>query len=310
MIWRHRRSRRALRALLRVRANSEETVVPFADVNGVRLSYESVGEGVPLLFIHGGYGGAASTLAPQEHAIKTILPRDEVRTILYDRRNAGVSEYTDAHYTLATLAGDALGLLDHLRIDKAIIVGSSAGGPIALELALSKPERIIALCLPNTGANLASLERPQGKTRLDLVRRSKSEGDRAVFDERKASMRIPAPSDSTDPIEVARQETLRAALQAVSEDDLYRLSIGEIRNYEAYIGVDYTQRLNELRMPVCIIHGTSDRVVPYAWGEALHTAIPHSEMHPIPGADHGILAYEGAAVALRDWVSRVTSHGM
>ena len=49
--------------------------MPFANVNGVRLSYESIGEGVPLLFIHGGYGGAASTLAPQNHAIGTILPR-------------------------------------------------------------------------------------------------------------------------------------------------------------------------------------------------------------------------------------------
>ena len=75
---------------------------------------------------------------------------------------------------------------------------------------------MIALCLPNTGANLASLERPQGKTRLDLVQRSKSEGDRAVFEERKASLRIPVPSDSKDPAEIARQEKLKAALQSVS----------------------------------------------------------------------------------------------
>ena len=279
--------------------------MPFADVNGVRLSYESVGEGVPLLFIHGGYGGAATTLAPQTHAIKTTLPRDKVRTILYDRRNAGLSAYTDAHYTLKTLAGDALGLLDHLGIGKAIIVGSSAGGPIALELALSHPERVIALCLPNTGANLASLERPQGKTRRDLVERSKSDGDKAVFAQRKASLRIPVPSDSKDPAEIARQEHLKAALQAVSDDDLLRYSIGEIRNYEAYLGADYTARLGELKMPVCIIHGTADRVVPYAWGEALHKAIAHSEMHPIPDADHGILSYDGAAVVLRDWVARV-----
>jgi pimeloyl-ACP methyl ester carboxylesterase len=280
--------------------------MPLANVNGVRLSFESVGEGVPLLFIHGGYGGAPTTLAPQNHAIKTILPRDKVRTILYDRRNAGLSDYTDAHYTLATLADDALGLLDHLGVRKAIIVGTSAGGPIALELALSRSDCVIALCLPNTGANLASLERPQGKTRLELVQRSRSEGDRAVFEQRKASMRVLAPGDAADPAEIARHEKLKAALQTVSDDDLYRYSVGEIRNYEAYLGADYTPRLGELKMPICIIHGTADRVVPYAWGEALHRAIPHSEMHPIPYADHGILAYDGAAVALRDWVGRVS----
>lgn len=279
--------------------------MPSANINGVRLSYESVGDGVPLLFIHGGYGGAATTLAPQNHAIKAILPRDKVRTILYDRRNAGLSDYTDSHDTLATLAADALGLLDHLGIRKAIIVGTSAGGPIALELALAKPERVIALCLPNTGANLASLERPQGRSRLELVQRSRTDGDKAVFEQRKASLRIPVPSESKDPVEIARQENLKAALQTVSDADLLRYSIGEIRNYEAYLGTDYTQRLSELKMPVCIIHGTADRVVPYAWGEALHKAIPQSEMHPIPDADHGILSYEGAAVALRSWVSRV-----
>jgi pimeloyl-ACP methyl ester carboxylesterase len=279
--------------------------MPFANVNGVRLSFESIGEGVPLLFIHGGYGGAPTTLAPQNHPIKSILPRDKVRTILYDRRNAGLSDYGAAHCTLATLADDALGLLNHLKINKAIIVGTSAGGPIALELALSNPGRVIGLCLPNTGANLASLDRPQGKTRLELVQRSKSEGDRTVFENRKASLRIPVPSESRDPAEIARQEKLKAALQTVSDDDLFRYSVGEIRNFEAYLGADYTQRLGELKMPVCIIHGTADRVVPYAWGETLHKAIPQSEMHPIPDADHGILAYDGAAVALRDWVGRV-----
>jgi pimeloyl-ACP methyl ester carboxylesterase len=279
--------------------------MPFASVNGIRLSYESVGEGVPVLFIHGGYGGAASTLAPQDHAIKTILPRGKVRTILYDRRNAGLSDYTDAHYTMKTIAADGLGLLDHLGSKQAIVVGTSAGGPPALEIALSHPERVIALCLPNTGANLASLERPQGKTRLELVQRCKAEGDRAVFEGRKAELRIPPPSDSNDPTEIARQEKLKAALQTVSDDDLLRYSVGEIRNFEAYLGADYTSRLPELKMPVCIIHGTADRVVPYAWGEALHKAIPQSEMHPIPDADHGILSYEGAAAALRDWVARV-----
>jgi 3-oxoadipate enol-lactonase len=277
----------------------------FKTRDGVALSYEEVGAGMPLLFIHGGYGGAATTLAPQAHAIKSILPRDKVRTILYDRRNAGRSDYGTAHYTLSTLADDALALLDHLGIDKAVIVGSSAGGPIALQLALTVPHRVIALCLPNTGANLASMERPQGKTRAELVSRSKAEGDAAVFESRKAALRIPVPSDSKDPAEIARQEHLKAALRAVSDEDLLRFSIGEIRNYEAYLGVDYTPRLGELKMPVCIIHGTGDRVVPFAWGEALHRAIPQSEMHPIADADHGILSYAAAAEVLRDWVARV-----
>jgi pimeloyl-ACP methyl ester carboxylesterase len=281
--------------------------MPYADVNGARLSYESLGEGTPLLFIHGGYGGAGSTLAPAPQAIRTVAPREKVRTIVYDRRNAGQSSYGPEHLSMATLAADALGLLDQLKIQRAIIVGSSAGGPIALQLALSAPQRVIALALPNTGANLASMERAQGKTRADLVMRSYALGDRAVFEQRKAELRVPPPNDSRDPAELARQEKLKAALQALSEEDLFRYSVGEIRNFEAYLNIDFTSRLAELKMPVHIVHGTADRVVPYAWGEALHRGIKQSELVPIEGADHGIIAYDAAAKALREWVLRVIS---
>jgi len=93
--------------------------MPYADINGARLSYESLGEGTPLLFIHGGYGGSGTTLAPTPQTIRTVLPRDKVRTIVYDRRNAGQSSYGLEHLSMATLAADALGLLDHLKISRA-----------------------------------------------------------------------------------------------------------------------------------------------------------------------------------------------
>lgn len=279
--------------------------MPYADVNGARLFYESLGEGTPLLFIHGGYGGAPSTLAPQPHAIRAVLPREKVRTIVYDRRNAGQSSYGLEHLSMATLAADALGLLDHLRIQRAVIVGSSAGGPIALQLALAAPDRVIALALPNTGANLASMERAQGKTRAALVMKSYAIGDRAVFEQRKGELRVPPPSDLKDPAELARLDKLKGALQALSEEDLFRFSVGEIRNFEAYLNIDFSSRLTELRMPVHIVHGTADRIVPYAWGEALHRGIRQSELVPVDGADHGIIAYEAAAKAIREWVLRV-----
>lgn len=279
--------------------------MPYADVNGARLAYESLGEGTPLLFIHGGYGGSGTTLAPAPQVMRTVLPREKVRTIVYDRRNAGQSSYGLEHLSMATLAADALGLLDHLKISRAVVVGSSAGGPIALQLALSAPERVIALALPNTGANLASMERAQGKTRAALVMKSYAVGDRAVFEQRKAELRVPPPTDSKDPAELARIEKLKAALQTLSEEDLFRFSVGEIRNFEAYLNIDFSSRLAELKMPVQIVHGTADRVVPYAWGEALHKAIKQSEFVPVDGADHGIIAYEAAAKALRAWVLRM-----
>ncbi|MGE0686670.1 MAG: alpha/beta fold hydrolase [Dehalococcoidia bacterium] len=281
--------------------------MPTAHINGIDISYECLGEGVPLLFIHGGYGGATTTLSPRPHEVRDILPRDHIRTIVYDRRNAFRSGYTDDHYDLETLAAEAAGLLDHLGIDRAIICGSSAGGPIALQFALTRPERVIALCLPNTSAYLANPERPVGRSRLEWVEHARTEGDRAAFEARKEALRKASPIPANPrPDDAARVQKLQDILTALSDDDLYHYAKGELRNYEAYIGWDYSDRLAELHMPVCVIHGTSDNTVPFDWGHALHKGIPHSEFHAIEGADHGVLSYPAAADVLRQWVGRIT----
>jgi pimeloyl-ACP methyl ester carboxylesterase len=282
--------------------------MPTAHVNGIDINYECLGEGVPVLFIHGGYGGAATTLAPRAHEMRDILPRDTVKTIVYDRRNAFRSGYTDDHYDLETLAAEAAGLLDHLGIQRAIVCGSSAGGPIALQFALSRPERVLALCLPNTGANLANPERPVGRSRREWVEHAASAGDRAAFDARKVALRNPPPVPANPrPDDAGRVAQLKGILADISEDDLYHYAIGELRNYEAYLDWDCSNRLGELTMPVCIIHGTNDNTVPFTWGHALHEGISHSEFHAIEGADHGVLSYAPAAEILREWVQRVSA---
>ncbi|MFN8637800.1 MAG: alpha/beta hydrolase [Chloroflexota bacterium] len=285
--------------------------MPKARVNGVELFYEVSGSGQPVLFIHGGYGGAETTvvtkLAPE---ITGILPQDRFQVVTYDRRNAGQSEYTDAHYTIDDLAEDARALLDHLGIDRAIVVGSSAGGPIALQFALTYPQRTFALCLPNTGVWLMNPARPRSKAFAEMVARSRSEGDRAVFESRKAALRQAAPLGglrASDPAAIQRHAAVQQALATISDDELLRLSTGEVRNAEAFQGYDFSARLTELQMPVCVIHGTADATVPFAWGEALAQGIPGAEFHPIEGADHGVLAYPGAQEALRAWTDRVTS---
>jgi len=53
-------------------------------------------------------------------------------------------------------------------------------------------------------------------------------------------------------------------------------------------------------------NGTADATVPFAWGAALHHAIPRSEFHAIDGAGHGVLQWPAAAAALREWVLRLT----
>ena len=282
--------------------------MPQARVNGVELSYDVQGQGLPVLFIHGGYGGAATTLVAQEQVVRSILPPERVQTIVYDRRSAGQSAYVLTPYTLADLVDDARALLDQLGVERAVIVGSSAGGPIALLFALTYPEHTLALGLPNTGADLLSEERPVGKERRALITRLEREGAEAVFASRKERLRqappagvVPAGSPDAARLQT-RQAAVTEALAEVSDADLLRYSTGEIRNFGAYQGYHLAARLGELTMPVCIIHGTADATVPFAWGEALQRAIPRAEFHAIEGGGHGILQWPEAASALRAWV--------
>ena len=280
--------------------------MPKVRVNGVETSYEQHGRGVPALFIHGGYGGAATTLAPTPPIVPQILPADRIETITYDRRSAGLSEYVLTPYTVEDLAADAAALLDALGHERAIIIGSSAGGPIALQFALAYPQRVIGLGLPNTGANLSSTERAVGRERRALVENARTRGISAVFAERKEKLRQPPVAGALPPgadaaQAEARRQKLATSLAALNDDDLLRYFAGELRNYGAYIDVDFSDRLGELKMPTCIIHGDADATVPFAWGEALHAGIPVSEFHRIPGGGHGILAWPAAAEALRAW---------
>jgi pimeloyl-ACP methyl ester carboxylesterase len=282
---------------------------------------------VPLLFIHGGYGGPSSTLWRGPNLIADALG-DLARVVTYDRRSSGRSQYVLDEYTLEDVSNDARALLDRLQIERSIVIGSSAGGTIALDYALRWPERVIALALPNTGPAIMSAE-PLGldephsgevrdrlatvAARIALVELARAQGDRAAFESRREEFREPPPPNAVvnDGAQAQqRAEALRRALAEASEENLFRWSTGNIRNMAAAAGHDVTSRLGELRMPVCVIHGNADTVVPFEYGRIFDRGISHAEFHEIDGAGHGIVANAEAQAILREWVTRVASDVM
>ncbi len=77
------------------------------------------------------------------------------RVIAYDNRGSSATSVTPGPYTTAQMAADAVGLLDHLSLDRADVFGMSMGGMIAQELAITHPERVDRLVLGCTHAGLA-----------------------------------------------------------------------------------------------------------------------------------------------------------
>lgn len=288
--------------------------MPSATINGVETHYEVNGEGMPALFIHGGFGGAQSTLVPGPQAILDAAPLDRVQLITYDRRCAGASEYAVGEsYDLEDIAADARALLSQLGLDRAVIIGSSMGGMVAQQFALSFPDTVQALALLNTGPRLM-FETQWGKQFSELVDRVEAEGAEAVFEGARAALREPPePPQREDRSPLATQGVANRlryieAVKDVSDEDLFRYWRGAVRNYAAFVGYDFTSRLGEIGaidVPKVIVHGDADTVVPFGDAEALRDGIGKVEFHPIPGADHGITAYPEAQAVIRDWLTRI-----
>jgi pimeloyl-ACP methyl ester carboxylesterase len=114
-----------------------------AKVNGVELGYEVVGSGAPMLFIHGAHIADALQPLAAEAAVERF------QRIRYHRRGLGGSTRpVEAGPTsVAVQAEDAVGLLDHLGVDRAHVAGHSLGGAIALELAAQHPTKVASLVL-------------------------------------------------------------------------------------------------------------------------------------------------------------------
>ena len=123
--------------------------MPYATTGDhVRLYYEEVGQGVPVLFVHEFAGDHRSWEAQLREFGKRY------RAIAYAARGytpSDVPASPDAYSHLHVMR-DAVAVLDHLKIDAAHIVGLSMGGYTALQVALNHPQRVRSLVLAGTGS--------------------------------------------------------------------------------------------------------------------------------------------------------------
>ncbi len=258
--------------------------MPFTEINNYRMHYEVIGdEGSPVLaLIHGGLGGgdgSKDTINRQAAALSA-----EYRCVFYDRRACGLSDAPESGYDMSNCARDLAGLLSHLGIEEAHILGSSAGGPIAMQFALDFPQKTESLILVNTMSYSQEAQREVRRQELRRLKERMAQEGRAAAVERGLSDRFPGMVDE-DPARFAR----------IVQENLGRLD-GIAATHQAYvdIGDSLEDRLAELKMPVAIIHGDADSRIPVECGQALHAAISGSQMHVIPGAEHGLMTNDAA----------------
>jgi pimeloyl-ACP methyl ester carboxylesterase len=113
----------------------------YADVNGLSLYYEEIGEGDPLIALHGGIG-AGVQLAPLARELATGR-----RVVLVDLQGHGHTADIDRPLRHELMADDVAALIDHLGAEQADVLGYSLGGEVALRTAIQHSHRIRRLVL-------------------------------------------------------------------------------------------------------------------------------------------------------------------
>ncbi|GAG71998.1 unnamed protein product, partial [marine sediment metagenome] len=94
----------------------------YAEINDIKLFYEIIGEGYPVILVHG-FGGNRT-----EWFVQVPPLSEKFKVIIFDNRGSGKSDRPNIPYTMEMFADDIAGLLDYLNIDKAHIIGVSLGG--------------------------------------------------------------------------------------------------------------------------------------------------------------------------------------
>jgi len=223
------------------------------------------------------------------------------RVIRYDVRDTGRSQSYppgEPGYSLADLAGDAVGVLDATATERAHVVGMSAGGWIAQLLALGHPERVATLTL------IASRPNPPGPVDDDLpghhdavleaIRNTPApdwSDERAVVDRLVRQARTLAGAGAFDEAcarahaeaEVARTTDVRCAIPP-------NIAFADP-------GPRWRERLGEITAPTLVLHGEDDPFFPIGNGEALAAEIPHARLVRLGRAGHRLPAHAVPVVA-------------
>ena len=268
----------------------------FCSVGDVELCFETFGDPAdPALLLIMGLG---TQMLGWHEDFCTQLAGRGFHVVRYDNRDIGRStifhgsptptvgqlirrDTRAAGYTLAEMAADGVGLLDHLGVERAHIVGVSMGGMIAQTIAARRPERVLSL----TSIMSSTGNRWRGQPALRTYRKflRPVSGDRATYIAQTAArfVIIGSPGFERDP------EDLRSLLGAMYDRGHDPASVS--RQLGAIVASgDRTAELRHITAPTLVIHGTADKLVAPSGGRATARAIPGARLLEIEGMGHDL----------------------
>jgi len=276
--------------------SSEELFAPVG--RGIELCYQTFGDPAdePVLLVMG-LGGPMTWWDPE--LCRMIAARGRY-VIRFDNRDTGrstklkdlgggrgalvrafVGQSVTPPYTLGDMADDGFGLLDHLGLEAAHVVGVSMGGMIAQVMAISRPDRVRSLTsiMSTTGKRSVGWQHPR---LLPMLVAPRGRGREAYADtSARMGELIGSPA-----FPVPREEALERAGETF---DRGFSATGVLRQMQAIMAEpNRGPRLRGLRIPATVVHGTADRMVHVSGGRATARAIPGAELLLVDGMGHDL----------------------
>jgi pimeloyl-ACP methyl ester carboxylesterase len=243
----------------------------FVTSDGCDLYYEDVGEGVPVLLIHPA-GATASTWGSASAELARLG-----RVITYDRRGYARSGGEPAR-AMSTHTADAAAILEYLRTPPAVVVGTSAGAAIAVDLAVRRPDLVQAVIAHEFPwrftRHLPSASQVAALARIGSLALRGREGDAAEALLRSAY----AYRDGGSAWDAFPEEWRRAGRENA------RAALADFRN--SITSYPAAEDLATIDVPVVCSYGARSPDAMFRLVRSLASAIPTARMHGIEGAGH------------------------
>ncbi|CAN5652657.1 alpha/beta hydrolase [soil metagenome] len=244
----------------------------FIDVQGASTHYHDVGEGAPVLMLHGS-GPGVSAWANWQHALPVLS--QHARVIAPDIVGFGHTERpADVRYSLRTWTDHVWGVLDALGVDKVSIIGNSLGGRIALQMAeddQARLDRLVLMGSPGVGMTMTDgLQALRGYEPSPEAMRNLLRGYFAVD----------ASLISDELVEIRY-----AASAAPGAHEAYRLMFFDPAHAGGQLAITEEQ-VRAVDRPTLLVHGREDRIVPVDVAWAMLRLLPNADLHVFARCGH------------------------
>ncbi len=268
----------------------------LADSKGVKIWFESIepadtNKGAVLLIM----GIANDALAWPDFFIQSLVDSG-YQVVRFDNRGTGMSDWMEdwdsyTPYTLEDMANDGIAVMDELGIKKAHIIGGSLGGMIAQEMTINHPERVLSLTSMMSTGYIEDPELPG--IPAEIIKEFVILGIKHIFLNSEEDI---IKTGIASRLLLMGDSTYNLNVKSIAENTLYNIRKRRGYNTDASqqqmtavttSGSRYN-KLKEIEIPVLIIHGTSDPMIPIEHGRKCAELIPNADTLWVEGMGHDI----------------------